>query len=149
MGGFIPTCHAQAFAEMTKVEIDMTLRCKHGDLAIIINDVTETGQKNIGRIVSVRGPTRYFDFYKLICWRIKPVTRQKFWVDYSKGIELLRSQAERVYWNDPVHHPDAWLLPIRPKDEDIDLSDAEQVLRMIKNKDYQFNAIGNFILTPA
>jgi len=101
------------------------LRCKSGDLAIVIKDTFQS-INNIGRIVSVRGPTRYEKFYNLICWQIKPITKEKYWIETrSNDIAL----PEKVYWNSPVYHPDSWLLPIRPEDKDFDISDAEEILK--------------------
>jgi hypothetical protein len=37
------------------LEVEMTLRCKHGDLAVIVGEYPGC-EANIGRIVQVRGP---------------------------------------------------------------------------------------------
>lgn len=90
----------------------MTLRCKPGDLAIVVYDIPECAS-NIGRVVMVRGPLQYNVLYKLQSWLIKPVRAAHWKVDY-RG--LIRSH--RVFWSSNVEHPDAWMVPIRPDELD-------------------------------
>lgn len=42
--------------QITSFEVEMTLRCKHGDLAVIVGEYPGC-EANIGRIVQVRGPS--------------------------------------------------------------------------------------------
>ena len=125
MGGFIPTCHTQAFAEMTKVEIIMNLRCKSGDLAIIINE-TPQSRGNIGRVVEVRGPYEYPDKFGPNGWQIKPIHHTKIWVDIHN---CLKAELKFIYWKYPTYILDEWLLPIRPNDNDLDISVVDALIQ--------------------
>ncbi len=51
----------------------MTLRCKDGDIAIIVHDTPECAD-NLGRVVEVKGPPRWGIGYELVCWRIRPIS---------------------------------------------------------------------------
>ena len=110
----------------------MSLRCKHGDLAVIINETPQC-RGNIGLIVQVRGPIQYLDFLNLHGWLIKPIHHKKVWVEMRKST---KAELQYIYWKYPRCIPDAWLLPIRPTDDDLDISDAEELLRSINLKDY-------------
>lgn len=90
----------------------MKLRCKPGDLAIVIHDTPECAT-NIGRVVQVRGPLQFNPNYRHHCWLIKPV-RRGGWMVNRNG----RISSERATWNSLVEHPDAWMLPIRPEELD-------------------------------
>lgn len=90
----------------------MKLRCKSGDLAIVIHDILECAA-NIGRIVQIRGPLEFSSRYRHHCWLIKPVQNDLWMVD-----RYGRISAERVTWRAQIEHPDAWLLPIRPEELD-------------------------------
>lgn len=110
----------------------MTWRCKHGDLAVIINETPQC-IANIGTIVQVRGPIKYLDFLKLHGWQIKPIHNKKVLVETLKDNV---AELQSIYWKYPRYIPDAWLLPIRPTDDDIDISDAEDLLKSIILRDY-------------
>jgi len=110
----------------------MAWRCKHGDLAIIINETPQC-RANIGLIVQVRGPMQYIDFLNLQGWRVKPIHHKKVWVETLKNNI---AELQTIYWKYPRSIPDAWLLPIRPTDDDIDFSDAQEVLKTITLKGY-------------
>jgi hypothetical protein len=109
----------------------MTLRCKHGDLAIIINETPQC-RGNIGLIVQVRGPLKYLGILELYGWTIKPIHNKKLLVQMTKGAD---PEFQAIYWKYPRCIPDAWLLPIRPTDDDIDVSDAEELLKLVNLKD--------------
>ncbi len=87
----------------------MELRCKDGDLAVMIGDMPGC-ESNIGRIVEVRGPAKLNKQCGLMYWRIRTVTRKKLIKLYPSG-ELI---AERVTWRSRTEHPDCRLIPIRP-----------------------------------
>ena len=94
----------------------MTLRCKHGDLAVIVGEYPGC-ESNIGRIVQVRGPavvTEQSD--GLLSWIIKPVSRAKMINLYIPDILV----SEHVTWQKEIRHPDCWLIPIRPPEDDVD-----------------------------
>jgi hypothetical protein len=110
----------------------MAWKCKHGDLAIIINETPQC-RANIGLIVEVRGPMQYIDFLNLQGWRVKPIQHKKVWVETLKNNI---AELQTIYWKYPRRIPDAWLLPIRPTDDDIDISDAQEVLNSITSKGY-------------
>ena len=88
----------------------MGLRCKDGDMAVIVGDVPGC-EGNIGRIVQVRGPTTHLAGY--ICWRIKPLDNRKLLIREFNGIIV----SEKVFWNSRIRHPDCFLLPIRPPED--------------------------------
>ena len=90
----------------------MELRCKDGDLAVIVGEMPGC-EANIGRIVEVRGPAKLNHQCGLICWRIRTVTRKKLINLYPSG-ELI---AESVTWKSRTQHPDCWLIPIRPPED--------------------------------
>jgi hypothetical protein len=88
----------------------MTDRCVNGDIAIIIRD--EVGcEANIGRIVLVMGLRRVLPTRGTI-WRIQPVngTTMTYHDDATGTIVVGRAIG--------IDHADAWLLPIRPGDND-------------------------------
>jgi hypothetical protein len=89
----------------------MTLRCKDGDLAIIIRETPECAD-NFGRVVEVKGPPRWGIGYQLVSWRIRPVHPTPLVVD-DQGV-ITR---EIVDWASQVIHPDTWLLPIKKSGE--------------------------------
>lgn len=110
----------------------MTWRCKHGDLAVIINETLQC-RGNIGLIVQVRGPLEHIGILDLYGWRIKPIHNKKVLVQMHKDAD---AEFQTIYWKYPRSIPDAWLLPIRPTDDDLDVSDAEELLKSINLKDY-------------
>ena len=88
----------------------MSLRCKAGDLALVVYD--EPGcESNIGRAVEVRGPVAINPRIGLQCWLIRPIGSSRRW-------RVVRDPApastETVSWMNRIEHPDAWLLPIPP-----------------------------------
>ena len=109
----------------------MTLRCKHGDLAVIINETPQC-RVNIGLIVQVRGPLEYLGILDLYGWRIKPIHHKKVWVEMRKSTKAV---LQYIYWKYPRCIPDAWLLPIRPTVVDFDASDAEELLKSVNPND--------------
>jgi hypothetical protein len=110
----------------------MTWRCKHGDLAVIINETPQC-RGNIGLIVQVRGPLAHIGILNLYGWRIKPIHNKKVLVQIYKDTD---AEFQTIFWKYPRRIPDAWLLPIRPTDDDLDVSDAEELLKSINLKDY-------------
>lgn len=91
------------------------MRCKHGDLAIIVHDFLGC-EGNIGVIVQVVGPPESHPATENICWGIKPVKRRKLWFVCER-----LSQQQYVSKQNKALHPDAWLLPIRSDDIDLGL----------------------------
>ena len=89
------------------------LRCKDGDLAVVINDTIDCRQ-NIGRVVQVRGPVRKLKQSGMQGWRIKPIHKRVWGVTELDG----RNVKELVFWSSGVFHEDAWLMPIRPQQPD-------------------------------
>ena len=85
----------------------MNLRCKDGDMAVIVGDVPGC-EGNIGCVVQVRGPTIRLSGY--ICWLIKPLDNRKLQIREFNGLIV----SEKVFWKSKVRHPDCFLLPIRP-----------------------------------
>ena len=95
----------------------MQLRCKDGDLAIVIGDVRGC-EGNIGRIVKVRGPSNIHPFVNKVCWKIKPISRKDYLVLELNGT-LTKAQ---ITWKDDIVHPDCWLLPIKPPIKDTEVN---------------------------
>ena len=94
----------------------MTLRCKHGDLAVIVGEYPGC-EANIGRIVQVRGPAEITEQSGgLLSWIIKPVSRAKMVNLYVPDILL----SEHVTWKKCIRMPDCWLIPIHPPEDDVD-----------------------------
>ena len=89
------------------------LRCKDGDLAVVINDTIDCRQ-NIGHIVQIRGPARMLKQSGMLGWLIKPLHKRVWGVTEFDG----RSVKELVFWSSGVFHEDAWLMPIRPQSPD-------------------------------
>ena len=89
------------------------LRCKDGDLALVINDTIDCRQ-NIGHIVQIRGPVRMLKQSGMLGWLIKPLHKRVWGVTEFDG----RSVKELVFWSSGVFHEDAWLMPIRPQSPD-------------------------------
>ncbi len=89
------------------------LRCKDGDLALVIND-TIACRQNIGRVVQVRGPVRKLKQSGMQGWRIKPIHKRIWGVTELDG----QNVKELVFWRSWVFHEDAWLMPIRPQQPD-------------------------------
>lgn len=90
-----------------------TLRCKDGDLAVVIYDTIDCRQ-NLGRIVQIRGPVRMLEQSGMQGWQIKPLHKRVWGVTESDG----QSVKELVFWRSGVFHEDAWLMPIRPQSID-------------------------------
>lgn len=102
-------------SNVAKQEMSMTvqksdLRCRDGELAVVINDTSDC-QENLGRIVRVRGPVRRLKPSWMSGWRIKPLHPIPWSVTELDG----RSVKELVTWESCVYHEDAWLMPIRPQ----------------------------------
>ena len=89
------------------------LRCKDGDLAVVINDTIDCRQ-NLGHIVQIRGPARMLKQSGMLGWLIKPLHKKVWGVTEFDG----RSVKELVFWSSGVFHEDAWLMPIRPQSPD-------------------------------
>jgi hypothetical protein len=105
LGGFVPDCSPRQIGTAAKQESIM--RCKHGDLAIIVQDFGGC-ERNIGVIVRVIGPAINHPETPMPCWQIKPVNRRKLWLTGCGG-----TKSEFVSRNNPAYHPDPWLLPIK------------------------------------
>lgn len=85
----------------------MKLRCRPGDLAIVIRD--DVGHEaNLGRIVRVSGPVET-NRRGMRTWLIKPVDAREWAVGPPGAVPTYMA----VRFSDGVEHPDQWLLPIR------------------------------------
>ena len=97
------------------------LKCKDGDLAVVINDTIDCRQ-NLGRIVRLRGPVRILKPSGMLGWRIKPLHPTPWGVTEING----RSVNALVTWQGCVYHEDAWLMPIRPQSPDEAWQEVQQ-----------------------
>ncbi len=105
------------------------LKCKDGDLAVVINDTIDCRQ-NLGRIVRLRGPVRVLKPSGMLGWRIKPLHPIPWGVREING----RSVKELVTWQSCVYHEDAWLMPIRPQPpEEVWQEAQEKIDRILIN----------------
>jgi len=80
------------------------MKCKHGDLAIIVNDF-EGCKGNIGLIVRVIGLAEAV--MEMTCLRVIPLSGQKMWlIDAGKAKKnLITPRVQAI-------HPDKWLSPM-------------------------------------
>ncbi len=99
------------FSNTSSNQLSTGLRCKDGDMAVIVGDVPGC-EGNVGRIVQVRGPTSQIIGY--VCWRIKPLDKRRLLIRENDGSIV----GERVFWKSSIFHPDCFLLPIRPPEDD-------------------------------
>jgi hypothetical protein len=112
----------------------MTLRCKDGDLAIVVGELPGC-ESNIGRIVRVRGPAvPSFQCAGLMSWVIRPITLKKMINLYIPNILI----SEQVTWKMGIKLPDCWLIPIRPTDDLKEINEIEKLYRRDFNQKDSF-----------
>ncbi len=100
----------------------MTLRCKAGDIAVVLHDTPECAS-NIGRFVRILGSLEFSGNLGKWCWLIVPVG-SGLWMVERGG----RVSPERVTNRSRVEHPDDWLKPIPPDVRDKDAERAREKL---------------------
>lgn len=100
----------------------MTLRCKAGDIAVVLHDTPECAS-NIGRFVRILGSLEFSENLGKWCWLIVPVG-PCLWMVERGG----RVSPERVTNHSRVEHPDDWLKPIPPEVLDEDAECAHEKL---------------------
>jgi hypothetical protein len=104
-------------------EMTMVLRCKDGDLAIIVGELPGC-EANIGRIVQVRGPAEPDEqFGGLMVWVIRPISSKKMINLYTPNVLI----SERVTWKSNIKLADCWLIPIRPPQQDKGIVEKEHL----------------------
>jgi hypothetical protein len=81
------------------------MKCKHGDLAIIVNDF-EGCKGNIGLLVRVIGPAEVI--MEMNCWQVIPLSGQKMWL-IVEGKGYKQSITPKIQ----AILPDKWLRPIK------------------------------------
>ena len=81
------------------------MKCKHGDLAIIVDDF-EGCKGNIGLLVRVIGPAEVV--MNMNCQQLIPLSGQGMWlIDEGKARKnLITPRIQAI-------HPDKWLKPIK------------------------------------
>lgn len=88
----------------------MKLRCKAGDLAIVVRD--EPGcEDNIGRVVQVSGPIVVRPVVGPT-WLIRPIGAQR-WQVYRPHLARPVETATTDDRLSDIEHPDGWLLPLQ------------------------------------
>lgn len=107
----------------------MKLRCKSGDLALVISD-EEFCRQNIGKLVRIAGPLGYNRRLKKMCWLIEPVKPELWQCINSKQEHYQRL----VTFASNVEHPDDWLLPIDPDLWNLDELVKENSLRGLQEQ---------------
>ena len=100
----------------------MTLRCKAGDIAVVLHDTPECAS-NIGRFVRILGSLEFSGNLGKWCWLIVPVG-SGLWMVERGG----RVSPERVTNRSRVEHPDDCLKPIPPDVLDEDAERAHEKL---------------------
>lgn len=90
------------------------LRCRVGDLAIIVRDEPEC-HSNIGQIVEVLGQYNGFFEEEAFYWSIKPLSNQPSAVLIGTPGT---SRCKVIYDSEPRAHQDAWLQPLRNNGDD-------------------------------
>ena len=83
------------------------MRCKHGDLAVIVHDFASCGG-NVGTTVHVIGPPIKHSDSPHLCWQVRPVNRTKLWLSgngKAAAYELITEENQ-------AFHPDPWLEPV-------------------------------------
>jgi len=99
-------------------------RCKPGDLAVILHDVPSCTM-NIGRVVSVSGPSR-IDPNGRLAWLVYPINPEEPYAvnnwdgSFSGFMGLGDANLEQ---------PDEWMMPIRPDEFDDDGVEQEALDR--------------------
>ena len=87
----------------------MLCRCRIGDLAIVIREHPGCGA-NLGKVVHVHRAGRP-TLEEGACWVITPVHPHPWWfIEVDDCIVCCL-----ITTDDNIVHPDAWLLPLRPK----------------------------------
>jgi hypothetical protein len=87
----------------------MSMRCKLGDLAVILYDVPGC-ETNIGRVVAVSGPVD-INQHGHATWVIQPVTPAPYIIQSVGG-----GFRHRSFEEPDILHPDDWMLPVPPSD---------------------------------
>ncbi len=101
------------------------LRCREGDMALVIGE--DPGyEENIGRVVTVYGPVE-INPTRGPSWLIVPASPHP-WSVMERGD---RKCIGHITLDDRIEHADAWLLPLRPKDELDWLVESESQQRLI------------------
>jgi hypothetical protein len=91
---------------------DPNLRCRDGDLALILRE--EPGcDVNIGRVVRVGGPL-YVNPRRGPTWLIEPATGDPWTYLAHTGDGVI---TRPITFADCIEHPDAWLFPLRPRND--------------------------------
>jgi len=104
---------------MLSAPVPANLRCRDGDIAIIIKD-TAICSSNVGRLVRVRGPASILIKSQMPGWRIKPLYRRRLSIEDLDGTFT----RELVNWGSCIFHEDDWLLPIRPEIPTVGLKES-------------------------
>jgi hypothetical protein len=107
-------------------EQHMKLRCREGDLALIIREEQGCGV-NIGRAVKVGGP---LDVHPVRgpTWLIEPASEEPWTYIAHTGDGVI---TRPITFDDCIEHPDAWLLPLRPGGGDLAEESKREVQREI------------------
>jgi len=108
------------------LEHAMQLRCKPGDLALVIHD-EEICRQNIGKLVRVAGPLGYNRRLKKMCWLIEPVKAEPWQCITRKD----GHQQRIVTFANNMEHPDDWLLPIDPETWDFHEAVEDKTLETV------------------
>ncbi len=95
------------------VDIYRGLRCRPGDLAVIIQEEPQC-QANIGQVVRVIEEYTQFREEFGVHWLVQPLSAS----DSPVLLEASNGQASRVVWdNQPRAHYDGWLTPLLQSDD--------------------------------
>lgn len=86
----------------------MAIRCKPGDIAVILYDEPEC-LANVGRLVRVHPTLQRNLNLNLDCWLIEPLQDDPWYVSEIYGTITVRP----IKLSSQIEHPDAWMLPIQ------------------------------------
>lgn len=90
----------------------MSLRCKPGDIAIVVQDFPQC-KDNLLHVVRVTGSPRYDHLSQKFKWLIDPLSKSNWHLSTSpeNGEARVLERVDCFY--EQIEHPDDWLKPIQ------------------------------------
>jgi hypothetical protein len=100
----------------------MNTRCKLGDLAIVIQEYPGC-EDNVGRLVEITGHA-HVNRYQQLTWLIQPVSLEPWLIiDIDGSLRFMR------FKESGIEHPDAWMAPLPPHQQETDCEERQDVPR--------------------
>jgi hypothetical protein len=94
------------------MEYAMSLRCKPGDIAIVIHDFPSC-KDNLLHVVRVTGSPRYDHLSHQFKWLIDPLSKPNWCLNTSAENAEARVLDRVDCFYEQIEHPDDWLKPIQ------------------------------------